>query len=326
MDRLEWIFTILGIVTGSDIQILVSDRRTHYFLIVVTSLDTAQEILQTDAQCSTFRQPHGKSLTYHIRKHEQIHFFTYLAMVAFFGFFQHCQIFIQHLFLWESNTINTRHLFAVFLPSPISTGYRKQLNSFDRCSRHQVRTTAKVSKRTLCISSNVTIFQFGNQFTFICLTSFSKFLQSVFFGNTFTHQSLFLCCQFSHLRFDNGQIRVLNGSFSRIYIIIETIFDSRTDTKLNTRIKFLQCFCQQVSTCMPKSMFTLFIFPFIKNKVCIFIDRTWQVNSLAIHTASQNILRQAWTDTFCNLQTCYSFVVFTNRAVGECYLYHNYYV
>ena len=40
-------------MTGSDIQILVSDRRTHYFLIVVTSLDTAQEILQTDAQCST---------------------------------------------------------------------------------------------------------------------------------------------------------------------------------------------------------------------------------------------------------------------------------
>ena len=25
-------------------------------------------------------------------------------------------------------------------------------------------------------------------------------------------------------------------------------------------------------------------------------------------------------------EPCYSFVVFTNRAVGECYLYHNYYV
>ena len=195
-------------------------------------------------------------------------------MVAFFGFFQHFQIFIQHLFLRESDTINTCHLFAVFLTSPISTGYRKQLNGLDRCSRCQVRATTKVGKRTLCISSNVTVFQFRNQLTFICFTSFSEFLQSVFLGNAFAHQSFFLGCQFCHFCFDNRQIRVLNGSFSRIYVIIETVFDSRTDTKLNARIKFLQCFCQQVSTCVPKSMFTLFIFPFIKNEVCIFIDRT----------------------------------------------------
>ena len=45
MNRLERVLTIFGIVTGSDIQVLVSDRRTHYFLIVVTSLDATQEVL-----------------------------------------------------------------------------------------------------------------------------------------------------------------------------------------------------------------------------------------------------------------------------------------
>ena len=55
MNRLERVLTVLGVVSGSDIQVLVANRRTHYFLIIITGLDTAQEILQTDTQGSTFR-------------------------------------------------------------------------------------------------------------------------------------------------------------------------------------------------------------------------------------------------------------------------------
>ena len=204
MNRLERVLTVLGVVSGSDIQVLVANRRTHYFLIIITGLDTAQEILQTDTQGSTFRQPHGKSLAHHIGKHEQIHFLTYLTMVAFLGFFQHYQIFVQHFLLRESYTINTCHLLAVFLSSPISTGYRKQLDSFDRSGRGQVRTTAKVGKRTLCISGDVSILQFGNQFTFISLTSFTEFLQRILFSDALTHQYLFLCSQLGHLGLDSG--------------------------------------------------------------------------------------------------------------------------
>ena len=204
MNRLERVLTVLGVVSGSDIQVLVANRRTHYFLIIITGLDTAQEILQTDTQGSTFRQPHGKSLAHHIGKHEQIHFLTYLTMVAFLGFFQHYQIFVQHFLLRESYTINTCHLLTVFLPSPISTGHRKQLDSFDRSSRGQVGTTAKVGKRTLCISGDVSILQFGNQFTFISFTSFTEFLQRILFSDALTHQYLFLCSQLGHLGLDSG--------------------------------------------------------------------------------------------------------------------------
>ena len=273
MNRLERVLTILGVVSGSDIQVLVANRRTHYFLIIITGLDTAQEILQTDTQGSTFRQPHGKSLAHHIGKHEQIHFLTYLTMVAFLGFFQHYQIFVQHFLLRESYTINTCHLLTVFLPSPISTGHRKQLDSFDRSSRGQVGTTAKVGKRTLCISGDVSILQFGDQFTFISLTSFTEFLQRILFSDALTHQYLFLYSQLGHLGLDSWQICLLNDCFTRVYIIVKTVFNGRTDTKLNAWIKFLQCFGQQVGTSVPESMFALFVFPFIKNEVCIFIDR-----------------------------------------------------
>ncbi len=45
MNRLERVLTVLGVVSRSDIQVLVANRRAHYFLIVITGLDTAQEIL-----------------------------------------------------------------------------------------------------------------------------------------------------------------------------------------------------------------------------------------------------------------------------------------
>ena len=85
MDRLERILTVFCIVTGSHIQQLITDRRSNYFLVVIAGLDTTQELLQTQTQCSTFRQPHRKSLTYCFREHEQLHFLTDLTVVTFLG-------------------------------------------------------------------------------------------------------------------------------------------------------------------------------------------------------------------------------------------------
>ena len=160
MDRLERILTVFCIVTGSHIQQLITDRRSNYFLIVIAGLDTTQELLQTQTQCSTFRQPHRKSLTYCFREHEQLHFLTDLTVVTFLGFFQQHQIFIQHFLFRECDTIDTGQHLTVFVTAPVSTGNSCQLDSLDRRSRHQVRTTAKVSKRTLGVGSNMSVFQF----------------------------------------------------------------------------------------------------------------------------------------------------------------------
>ena len=236
MNRLEWILTIFSIVTGSYIQQLVTNRRSNNLLIIVTCLNTAQEFLQTQTQCSTFRQPHRQAFTYCIREHEQIHFLTDFAMVTFLGFFQNNQIFIQHLFLRESNTVDTRHHLAVFMSTPVSTGYRHQFDSLNRRSSHQVRATAQIRKSTLRISSNVTIFQFRDQFTFISFSTITEFCQCIRFWNTFSHNSFFLCYQFCHFSLNRRKVRFFNSSLTRIHIIVETVFNGRTNTELNTRI------------------------------------------------------------------------------------------
>ena len=301
MDRLKCILAIFCIVTGSHIQQFITNRRSNHFLIIVAGLNTTQEFLQTQTQCSTFRQPHRESLSNRFREHEQLHLLTNLTVVTLLRFFQQYQIFIQHFLFRERNTINTGQHLAIFVTTPVSTGNSSQLDSLDRSSRHQVRATAKVSKCTLCIRSNVSVLQFGNQFTFISFPTIAEHLQSICFSNALSDYIFFLCSQFQHFSFNSGQITFFNHSFSRIHIIVESVFNSRTDTKLDTRIKFLQSFSQQVGTCMPKGMFTFFIIPFIKYEIRILINRTSQIVSLTIHATCQHILRQTRTDTFCNL-------------------------
>ena len=140
------------------------------------------------------------------------------------------------------------------------------------------------------------------------------------------NQFFLLGSQFSHFLFNGRQVTFLNHSLTRIYIIIESVFDSRTDTELNARIQFLQCLSQQVCTCMPEGMLSLFVFPFIKNEVCIFVDRTIQIHSFTVHPTSQYILCQTGTDAFCNLQTSNSFVILANGAVRKSYLNHSLFV
>ena len=63
-----------------------------------------------DTQCSTFRQPHRKSLAYRIGEHEQVHLLTDLTVVTFLVLLQQCQILIQHLLFRESDTTQTNQL------------------------------------------------------------------------------------------------------------------------------------------------------------------------------------------------------------------------
>ena len=160
------------------------------------------------------------------------------------------------------------------MSTPISTSHRSQFDGLDRSCCHQMWSPAKIGKRTLSIRSDMTIFQFGNQFTFISFSTITKHFQCIRLCYIRTNHGFLLCDQFSHFSFNSRQISLFNNSLSRVNIIIETIFNSRTYTKLYSRIEFLQRFCQQVRTRMPESVLPLFIFPFIKYYRSIFFNRT----------------------------------------------------
>ena len=236
MDRLERVLTVFSVVAGSHIQLLATDMRSHYLLVTVFLLDAFQEIFQFQAQLRATRQPQRKPCSYRRRECKQLQFFTDLTVVAFLSFFHQCQIFVQHLFLRESNAIQTDQLFALFVTTPVSTGDTHYFNSLQIRSIRQVRTTAQVGKRTLRISRDLTVFQLADKLCFILFASVTEHFHGICLRNVLASDFLFLRYQFEHLCFDGREIAFFDNCFTRIHIIVEPVFNSRSDTELNAGI------------------------------------------------------------------------------------------
>ena len=326
MDRLERILAILRIVTGSDIQHLIANRRTHHLLIAILSLDATQEILQAQAQSGSLRQPHRQSLAHHVGEHKQIHLLADLAVVAFLRLLQHHQVLIQHLLLREGDTIKTNQLLTLLVATPVSTCYAQDLHRLQVRGVGQVRATTQIGERTLRIGSDRTISQLTDQLSFIFFSAVAKHLQSILLRDALTLDLLLLGHQLLHLRLDCGEVALLDHGLTRIYIIVKTILDSRTDTELNARIQLLQRLSHQVCARMPESMLAFLIVPLQQLYRRIFLDRTGQIPCLAIHACGQHLLRQTRTDALRYLHSGRTLRILSHGIVRKCNLNHDLYI
>ena len=197
-------------------------------------------------------------------------------MVAFLGLFQHHKILIKHLFLRERDTVDTSHLFALGITAPEGTGSTRNLHSLDQTCAHEVRTATKVGESTLCICRNGTVFQvLLDVLTLVCLSVIGKLLQCIGLADLLAHHRLVLLGEFHHLCLNLREIVLADGNaVFWHHIIKESVFHSRSETELDTRIQLLQRLCQQVGGSVPEGMLTLFVVKLIEGNRCVLHNRT----------------------------------------------------
>ncbi len=135
-NHLETVFSVLLEMSGSFIQIHISDVRGNHLLITVLLLHFPQESLQAVAQHRPLRQPQWQTGTYRLGKREQFHFLANLPVVPLFSLFHQNQPFIQHLLFRESNPVYPGQHLIVFVSPPVSTG---QTGKFDGLNIGSVR-------------------------------------------------------------------------------------------------------------------------------------------------------------------------------------------
>ena len=300
-------------MTRSNVEALATDMRSDHFLIAIALLDFAKEILQADTECSSLRKPHWETLTHTVGEEEEFHFLTNLAVVALLCLFQFEQILVEHLLLREADAIHTSHHWALLVATPISSGNRKHFHSLDRSGVHEVRTTAKVGVVALGVCRDMSIFEFFNEFILVALTSVAKELQSICLGNVLTHQCFLALHEFLHFLLNLWEIRIRKlHSLRWHHVVVESVFNSRTNTELSAWIEFLKSFCHEVGRSVPESMLSFFIVPLVKHEVCIFVDWTIEFSCFAVHATSNDILCKARTNAFSDLQTCYTSLVFAH--------------
>ena len=67
-------------------------------------------------------------------------------MVAFFGFFEECEVFIEHLLFGECDAVYAHELVAFFVAAPVSTCEGCDFHRLDGCSVGDVRAAAEVGE------------------------------------------------------------------------------------------------------------------------------------------------------------------------------------
>ena len=107
---------------------------------------------------------------------------------------------------------------------------------------------AEVGECTLGICGNRTVLEvLVDVLTFICLSCCTEFLHGVGLGYFMAHNRLLLSCQFLHLGLDGGEVGFLNHlSVLEEHVVEESVLYGRTESKLNTGVKFLKCLGKKV--------------------------------------------------------------------------------
>ena len=137
-----------------------------------------------------------------------------------------------------------------------------------------MRTAAKVCERTLCICRDMSVFKFADEFALVFFASIAKEFECIFFGDIGTLDFFFALCEFQHFLFNFTKVRSCDLVFTRVNVVIEPVFNSRTDTEFHARIQFLERFGKEVSGTVPESVFAFRIIPFEKFNAAITFQRT----------------------------------------------------
>ena len=174
VDRLERIFAIFGIVARGDIEVLVADVGRDNLLVTVFFLNFAQELFEAVAQGGSFGEPQGESGAHVLREREKFHLLAELAVVAFLGFFKQHEVFVEHLFLGESDAIDSDELVALFVAAPVGSGERCYFHSLDGGGGGDVGAAAQVGERSLSVGGDVAVFKLADKFTLVFLATVAE--------------------------------------------------------------------------------------------------------------------------------------------------------
>ena len=244
-------------------------------------------------------------------------------MVAAFGLFKQCKVFVKELFLGEGHSVNAGHHGAFLVAAPVCRTYAHYLKGLDGGGGHEVRTAAEVGVCTLGVGGNVAVFKFGNEFVLVGLSVVTEEFQCIVLADAFADECLLLLLEFLNLLFNFLKVFFTDcDTLGGHYIIVESVFYGGTDSELGAGPEFLHGFSHEVCRGVPKGVLAFGILPFVEVDAGILTNGAIQFLGLAVDAACQHVLCKTAGDAFGNLQAGDAAFVLADAAVRECNLYH----
>ena len=311
-------------VTGTLPQLTIQNHRSADFLITITAMYLTPVINQLIADNHTIWMEEWETWAF-LMNAKEIQLFAQLAMVTLGSLLQHLQISIQIILLFKGSTIDTLQHLVLFTATPVSTSHALQLQSLYLACRNYMRACTKVSKLTLNIQRNLCIlWQIVNQLYLVVLTSLGEHIQSFLTANQLTLQLQVLLDNLVHFLLDVLQI-LIGKALLHVNIIVETIFNSRTNGQLNIFIlvQTLYSLSKNMRCSMTEGMTSPFILKGQKLNSSILVQYRCQIHNFIINTYSQNLLSQAVANRLYQFQGSNACLCFSDRSIRHSQFNHS---
>ena len=241
-------------VAGGLIQAALGDVRGLHEAVVVLAVHLTGVVLHGVDDGRALRMEDGKARTDLIREGEQVHFRAELAVVALGGLLQTGLVCLQVLLGGEGGAVNALQHRIGLAAAPVCGGGTLDLERLDVTGVRQVRTTAQVLPNHIAFTVDVIVeaqflaADFGGGFRvkmrFLILDKFKLvglvgFLgKSLFLGHHAAAEGLGGLDNALHALFDFLEVLRSERSLD-IEIVVEAVFDDRSNTKLGVRANLL---------------------------------------------------------------------------------------
>ena len=163
---------------------------------------------------------------------------------------------------------------------------------------------------------------FFNQFQFIWIVL--EDFTCLVFSHFFTDWWEVFFNDFLHFFFDTRKVFVRDLASLIVCIVVESIFDSWTYTQMNIWEETASCLSKQVCRWVTQDWKGIFVIWCHDFDASIFSDYTSCVNQFTVKFTSKSFFRQRITDRLCNFKGCHARFEFTNSAIWESNVNHNF--
>ena len=167
-------------------------------------------------------------------------------MVTFLCLFKKLKMLFKFLCCWETYTIYSLHYMIAGISLPVYTRIFNKLEVLAELSIINMRSATEVCEIALVINCDIAIFKTAYKVKLIHIIL--EHLKCFFLRNFSSVYLLAFLADFLHLFFDSFNSFVIDYIISKVYIIIESLFNYWSNPELSMWIQMLNCLCHNMCT------------------------------------------------------------------------------
>ena len=157
--------------------------RSHYRQVAEFALLLAEEVLEYVAHYGTARQPERKSEAHAAGEGEEFHLLSELAVVTLLGFFEHCEVFVEHALLREGHAVDTGELLPFLIALPVCAGDGGKLDGLYVVNVLDVRSAAEIGEIAVLVEGDGAVLKVGNKLALVLVTLLGEVLERIILGH-----------------------------------------------------------------------------------------------------------------------------------------------